>query len=429
MDQMDDEILGLFVEDAREHLGNIEAALMDMERGGADIDEELVNMVFRAAHSIKGGAGFLNLANIRDLSHKLENLLHMIRNREIVPDTRVINRLLAGFDRLLGLVESAPTSDGEDIAAMLADLSGLTAEHLSPQQLAQAAATIPILLPGGGVLFIEDELSIRQALAGGKNLYLVEYDLIHDVQARGRTPLDIITTMEASGLILDCRMELAGVGDLDAPPVNRIPFFVLFASIVEPDIVSYLFALDSSRIHPVELSALAVEAAPSPPAAPDAPTPAEPPEDFGPWRLCLSGDAGVLALSPGGAPLAAEARAGLLACLARGVSVSLSWSEAPAVDLAMLQVVVSAGLTFARRGLGFGHQGEAPAALSRLAERAGLTPQDLEAVGLPAAMLLAPEPGRTKPGRPAVTASGIPSTYRVMGDQVPPNSNWRSSTA
>lgn len=396
MDQMDDEIMSLFVEDSREHLGNIEAALMDMERGGADIDEELVNTVFRAAHSIKGGAGFLNLTNIRDLAHKLENLLHMVRNREIVPDTRIINRLLAGFDRLLALVETAPTSDEEDIAAMLADLSGLTAEHLTPQQLSQAAATVPISLPGGEVLFTEDELSLRQALAGGKNLYLVEYDLIHDVQARGKTPLDIITTMEASGLIVDCRMELAGVGDLDAPPVNRIPFYVLFASIVEPDIVGYLFALESDRIHLVDLSdlsALSAQPASATPGTSASGTAASgtPPveETFGPWRVCVSGQAATVSLPAGQPAQAAEARAALLACLDRGLAATLVWDASVGLDLSMLQVVVSAGLSFARRGLAFSHRDGAPQALSRLAERAGITPDALEAVGVPAGTLFA----------------------------------------
>lgn len=379
MDQMDDEILTLFVEDSREHLGDIEAALMDMERDGADIDEELVNKVFRAAHSIKGGAGFLNLNNIRDLAHKLENLLHMVRNREIVPDTRVINRLLAGFDRLLGLVEVAPSSDEEDISDVLAELSDLTAEHLSPQQQAQATATVPIALPGGEVLFTEDEFSLRQALSGGKILYLVEYDLIHDVQARGKTPFDVIATMESSGLIVDCRMDLAGVGDLEAPPVNRIPFYILFATIVEPDIVSYLFALDASRIHVVELPAAA---------EPDgAAAPAEEPEHFGPWSLQVTDDIGLLSLAPGATAQAAETRTALLACLAREVSARLDWGETATADLALLQVVVSAALTFARRGLGLEHVMGAPAVLSRLAERAGITEASLAAVGLPAATL------------------------------------------
>ncbi|HCR13028.1 MAG TPA: Hpt domain-containing protein, partial [Solidesulfovibrio sp.] len=286
MDQMDDEIMAMFVEDTREHLADIEAALMDMERDGEDIDEELVNKVFRAAHSIKGGAGFLSLNNVRDLAHKLENLLHMVRSREVAPDTRVVNQLLAGFDRLLALVEMGAASDGEDISRLLADLSGLTAEHLAPEERAKAADVIPIALPGGEVVFSLDALSLRQGVSGGKNLYLVEYDLIHDVQARGKTPLDVINTMESSGMIVDCRMELAAVGDLDAPPVNRIPFYVLFASIVEPDIVSYLFALDPSRIHPVDLSALDAAPAAQPASEAEAPEPAAACEEvYGPFVL------------------------------------------------------------------------------------------------------------------------------------------------
>lgn len=393
MDQMDDEIMTLFVEDSREHLADIESALMDMERGGADIDEELVNKVFRAAHSIKGGAGFLNLGNVRDLAHKLENLLHLVRSREVAPDTRVINGLLAGFDRLLGLVEAGPAGDAQDIAQMLADLAALTAEHLTTEQRVQAAAVIPIALPGGEVIFIEDELSIRQAVAGGKNLYLVEYDLIHDVQARGKTPLDVITTMEASGLILDCRMELAAVGDLDAPPVNRIPFYVLFASIVEPDIVGYLFVLESRRIHPVDLGLLGPRAGDAParpaPSEPETPATPETRQVFGPWELVLSGSQATLRLTPGRSADAAKAREALLFSLAQGAAVAMQWNDPAEADLLLLQVVVSAGRTFAARGLALTHAGGVPAALAATAARAGITPESLAAVGLPASLLFA----------------------------------------
>lgn len=385
MDQMDDEIMTMFVEDTREHLADIESALMDMESDGDDIDEELVNKVFRAAHSIKGGAGFLNLDNVRDLAHKLENLLHMVRSHEITPDTQVINLLLAGFDRLLTLVEMGSASDAEDIAAMLADLSSLTTAHLPPETRATAAAAIPIALPDGKVIFTEDELSVRQGVAGGKNLYLVEYDLIHDVQARGKTPLDVINTMESSGLILDCRMELAAVGDLDAPPVNRIPFYVLFASIVEPDIVSYLFALDASRIHPVDLSVLTAKAPAAAPesAAPTASGPAGVTETaFGPYTLRLAGDGASLTLLSG-APEAACAREGLLAGLSHGVSLTLDLGPLLEPDLALLQVLIAAGRAYAAQGLALTHKDGPPPALTRLAGRAGVTPESLAAVGLP----------------------------------------------
>lgn len=389
MDQLDDEILSMFIEDSSEHLANIETALMDMERHGADIDEELVNTVFRAAHSIKGGAGFLNLNNIRDLSHKLESLLHLIRSREVVPDTRVINQLLAGFDRLLSLVVAGPASDGQDISQLLDSLSGLTTEHLTTEQRAQATAQTPIRLPGGEVIFEEDELTLRQGTSGGKNLYLVEYDLIHDVQARGKTPLDVINTMESSGLIIDCRMELAAVGDLDAPPVNRIPFYVLYASIVEPDIIGYLFALDVGRIHPVALDLPDAPATPAPasPAATQTPEPAATSEAFGPWQLSLGAQQAVLALRPGETPDAATARQALLKALSHGRPATLDWNAPQSCDLAMLQVLLAAARTFAGQGLSLVQSSATPDAVAATARRAGITPEALADAGLPGDLL------------------------------------------
>ena len=67
---IDDELVQDYLAECREHLATIESDLLKIEEGGPDIDEELVNRVFRAAHSIKGGAGFFDLARIRKRAHK-----------------------------------------------------------------------------------------------------------------------------------------------------------------------------------------------------------------------------------------------------------------------------------------------------------------------------------------------------------------------
>ncbi len=404
MDHMDDEIMTMFVEDTREHLGDIEACLMDMERDGEEIDEEVVNKVFRAAHSIKGGAGFLNLQNTRDLGHKLENVLHMIRSREIAPDTRVINILLGGFDRLRTLVELGPPGDAEDISGLLAELSGLAVEHLPEEKKDDLARTVDIALPNGRTIFTEDRLSLEQAVAGGKLLYLVEYDLIHDVHARKKTPLDIFSAMEASGLILDCRMDLAAVGDLDAPPTNSIPLYVLFSTIVEPDVASYLFALDERRITPVHVETLLADAPPpapdatpqagadhaaaGPAAAPTAAPAAGPAEEaggrFGPLVLVMEDGVARIATGPdqeadlSGADLAAA----LSVCLTRGIGVRLDLSPGTEPGLDALIALVSAARSFAARGLSLAHAGEVPAGLSAQAARAGFTARALAEAGV-----------------------------------------------
>ncbi len=111
----DDEILQGFIEESLEHLADIENDLLAIEDGGEDIDEELVNKVFRAAHSIKGGAGFMGLTVIQELSHNMENVLGMIRSRKLVPTPENINVLLLGSDKLQVMIEDVSNSNNYDI--------------------------------------------------------------------------------------------------------------------------------------------------------------------------------------------------------------------------------------------------------------------------------------------------------------------------
>src|SRR5580692_12521662 len=91
---LDDELVLEYLAECREHLTTIETDLLSMEQAGAAIDEQLVNRVFRAAHSIKGGAGFFDLLKIKELGHRTENVLDMVRSRQIVPNSEIVSILL-----------------------------------------------------------------------------------------------------------------------------------------------------------------------------------------------------------------------------------------------------------------------------------------------------------------------------------------------
>lgn len=118
----DDEILQGFVEESLEHLADIENDLLAIEEGGEDIDEDLVNKVFRAAHSIKGGAGFMGLTVIQDLSHHTENVLGMIRSKKLVPTPEIVNILLLASDQLQSMIEDVQGSNEVDISSHLGPL-------------------------------------------------------------------------------------------------------------------------------------------------------------------------------------------------------------------------------------------------------------------------------------------------------------------
>lgn len=121
----DDEILQGFIEESLEHLADIENDLLAIEEGGANIDEDLVNKVFRAAHSIKGGAGFMGLSTIQELSHATENILGLIRSKKIIPNPEIINVLLLASDQLQQMIEDVQNSNEVDITSHLDPLNAI----------------------------------------------------------------------------------------------------------------------------------------------------------------------------------------------------------------------------------------------------------------------------------------------------------------
>lgn len=250
MDFNDDETLNLYAGESLEHLADIENDLLAMEEAGADIDEEVVNKVFRAAHSIKGGAGFMGLDNIKELGHKMENILGMIRNREMVPTPEIVNSLLLASDALRNLINNVRSSNEMDISEQLDALTSVTSNELPEEKKETLNKMVDISLPRGETIFSVAEYDIEQARKGGRFIYLVEYDLIHSVHEKDKTPLDVITNMEKSGMIVESKVDIKAVGTLDDENItNRIPFLVLFATILEPDMIHALFDVEEDCIY------------------------------------------------------------------------------------------------------------------------------------------------------------------------------------
>jgi chemosensory pili system protein ChpA (sensor histidine kinase/response regulator) len=97
-------ILGYFLEEAREHLNTIEQGLLNLQ--GTLEDSEMINEVFRAAHSIKGGAAMLGLSSIQHTSHRLEDCFKILKEHPIQVDQRLESLLLDICDTLKALIDN-----------------------------------------------------------------------------------------------------------------------------------------------------------------------------------------------------------------------------------------------------------------------------------------------------------------------------------
>ena len=96
-------ILGYFIEEARDHLNTIEQGLLNLQ--GTLNDPEMINEVFRAAHSIKGGAAMLGLSSIQHTAHRLEDCFKLLKEHPVQVDQKLESLFLGASDTLKSLLE------------------------------------------------------------------------------------------------------------------------------------------------------------------------------------------------------------------------------------------------------------------------------------------------------------------------------------
>ncbi|MFP4260491.1 MAG: chemotaxis protein CheA [Opitutales bacterium] len=106
------DVLEEFYQEAEEHLGQIEAALLEMESDYRAT--EPIRAMFRSFHTIKGVAGFLDLVPVRSLAHEIETLLDLIRSDKLHFTESTVSLVLESRDRLHLLVEQVAVALSEN---------------------------------------------------------------------------------------------------------------------------------------------------------------------------------------------------------------------------------------------------------------------------------------------------------------------------
>ncbi|WP_067984360.1 chemotaxis protein CheA [Neptuniibacter pectenicola] len=138
--EVDQEILEDFLVEAGEILEQLSEQLVDLEQRPDDSD--LLNAIFRGFHTVKGGAGFLQLEPMVDCCHNAENLFDMLRNGDIKVTSELMDVVLQALDSVNVMFEAvrngevlAP-ADPQLIQALIACTKG------SAPQAAPAAETV-----------------------------------------------------------------------------------------------------------------------------------------------------------------------------------------------------------------------------------------------------------------------------------------------
>ena len=117
------QITGYFIEEAKEHLQTIESGLLNLQSLMGNAED--VNEIFRAAHSIKGGAAMLGFSSIQHVAHNFEDYFKVMReNSNLQVDQELQTLFLQAFDKLQELVEHLQSPYGLTKDAVDAVMAG-----------------------------------------------------------------------------------------------------------------------------------------------------------------------------------------------------------------------------------------------------------------------------------------------------------------
>lgn len=117
---MDDEILQDFIVEAGEIIENLNEQLVQIEK--TPDDKDLLNAIFRGFHTVKGGAGFLQLSSLVEVCHAAESLFDELRNGRISMSPDLMDAVLQAYDEITTMFDAVKNGDTpEDAPADLID--------------------------------------------------------------------------------------------------------------------------------------------------------------------------------------------------------------------------------------------------------------------------------------------------------------------
>lgn len=145
------EIKEIFFQECEEQLAELESGLLKLNDG--DRDPETVNAVFRAVHSIKGGAGAFGLDDLVSFAHVFETTLDCVRSNKLEPTQDVLKVMLKSADVLADLTNAARDGGSVDEArsrALIRELDALAngeAAAAAEAPAPKAAAAVVVAAP------------------------------------------------------------------------------------------------------------------------------------------------------------------------------------------------------------------------------------------------------------------------------------------
>lgn len=207
-----EESLKEFVSEAEEIIEGLNLNLLSME--GVDdkssVPPDIIDAIFRAAHTLKGMSGMVGLKKVSEVSHRLEDLLDHLRMGKLELDQPIMDALFRGLEVLRELVVSVSAGKGEvsDTGPLLQKIQQVMSGGAAPQSAGAVEGISPDVIK---VLTEYETHRLQENIRRGHNLFQVEVHFSLDTFDKDLANLtsklqsagEIITTLPNPGLSAD----------------------------------------------------------------------------------------------------------------------------------------------------------------------------------------------------------------------------------
>ncbi len=247
-----DDALETFILESRELLEDMETALLAVE--SADDKSEMINAIFRAAHTIKGSAGLFSLDHVVAFTHVVESVLDKVRAGKMVLADKLVVLLLACGDHIGALVDSVAAGERSGSAELLAQGEPLVVSlraYLDPPKAAAGSAKAEHSLPAADSEHLQRINGINGDTANADHWH-ISVRFSPDVLRNGMDPLSFIRYLNTMGQIIGIATVTDALPEADEmdPESCYLGFEMAFQTKAEKAAIEKVFEFvrDDSRL-------------------------------------------------------------------------------------------------------------------------------------------------------------------------------------
>ncbi len=206
-----DAYLGVFVDEAREHLQNLNDSLLVIEENPND--KEALNEMFRSLHTLKGMAGTMGFERLTKLCHKMENFLDILRKGEILVTSEIVDKLFLGVDMIGKLIDNiSETADEGDVN--VDEMVSTIEQMMGEREVVEEAEKVK-----------EEKEEIEET---EEVLTTLEEEIVHvikEAEKQGYKPYHLVVRLQPETMLKSARMYMVfkKLEDIGAEILKTIP--------------------------------------------------------------------------------------------------------------------------------------------------------------------------------------------------------------